>query len=167
MEDFNTRFQNVLSKHKTLKTQHNSKQTLKDLNQLVLEVHDLEKSLPYGSQKQVTLSKLKQSIYSDLEALCPDSYQVQLQLREDQDKALDELGIYSKTLKNYCYDMEEEIDVHNHLLDSLDSKVTYNSDYLQKTQEKLASVLNRTSNFSLCCIIALLSSVLLVLIIYF
>lgn len=95
------------------------------------------------------------------------AFDIQLQVKRDQDKTIDELFESSENLHLFSDNIGEELDVHNRLLEKFDNQIDSSTSRLEKTKEKLESLVQETSNSCLGCVIFGLVIALLLLLIYF
>mmetsp|Transcript_5144 Transcript_5144/g.5100 ORF Transcript_5144/g.5100 Transcript_5144/m.5100 type:complete len:203 (+) Transcript_5144:13-621(+) len=94
-------------------------------------------------------------------------FEMQIQLKKDQDIMIDELYVSSENLHMYCDNIGEELDVHNNLLTNFEKMVDKNANSMERTKAKLEAYIQQTSNSCLGCVIFGLALVLVILLIYF
>jgi CTP-dependent riboflavin kinase len=85
-------------------------------------------------------------------------------LKKEQNNVIAELSRSTDNLKSQCEDIDEELEVHNFLLGSIENLTDKNEVMMQKALERLDKILERYSNSSLMCTIFILLTILIVIV---
>lgn len=87
--------------------------------------------------------------------------QLQQQVMQDQDSELDELSGHIHTTRNIAITINEELDLHNRLLDDLDDDVQVTHSRLRAARRRLTHVLKKSNNCKYFCTLTALIAILL------
>jgi len=89
--------------------------------------------------------------------------QLQKRALQTQDDQIAELGQVVQSTKHVALAINEEVDLHQRLLDDLEDGVEHTTGYLSFAQRRLKQIANRSGNCRMICIIILLVIVLAVI----
>ena len=77
-------------------------------------------------------------------------------IKQDHNQIINELVDSSEILAMQCEDIDEELEVHNYLLDKINDQTEKNETLLERVNDKLEGMLENFSNSSLMCSIFIL-----------
>mmetsp|Transcript_10504 Transcript_10504/g.26329 ORF Transcript_10504/g.26329 Transcript_10504/m.26329 type:complete len:139 (-) Transcript_10504:1245-1661(-) len=90
--------------------------------------------------------------------------QLQKQALSSQDEQIEELGRAVRNTKHVALAINEEVDLHQHLLDDLDSAVDHTESYMKFARRKLEQVSRKSGSCKYILIMILLVVILAVVI---